>query len=82
MFIVSDSTLQVIYFSRLRLRIIQDTLSHKSIVNTEIYIKMVVLREEEYYYSTAKTLEEFCKLEDGWSFFTEIDGIKVFRKPK
>ena len=65
------------------LRIVQDALGHKSIVNTEIYTKMVVFREEEYYSATAKTVEEVCKLaEDGWSFFAEIDGIKVFRKPK
>jgi integrase len=65
------------------LKTVQDALGHKSIMNTEIYTKMVVFREEEYYSATAKTLEEVCKLaEDGWSFFAEIDGIKVFRKPK
>ncbi len=65
------------------LKTVQDALGHKSIMNTEVYTKMVVFKEEEYYSATAKTLEEVCKLaEDGWSFFTEIDGIKVFRKPK
>jgi len=45
--------------------------------------RLVVFRDEEYYSATAKTVEEICKLaEDGWSFFAEIDGIKIFRKPK
>jgi hypothetical protein len=44
---------------------------------------MVVFREEEYYSATARTVEEACKLvEDGWSYVTEIDGIKIFRKQK
>jgi hypothetical protein len=52
-------------------------------MNTEVYTKRVVFREEEYYSATAKNLEEVRKLaEDGWSFFAEIDGIKLFRKPK
>ena len=58
-------------------------LGHKRIANTEIYTRKVVFREEEYYSATAKALEEVCKLaEEGWNFFAEIDGIKVFRKPK
>ena len=57
------------------LKIVQDALGHKSITNTEIYTKMVVFREEEYYSSTAKTIEEVCKLsEDGWSFFADIEA--------
>jgi hypothetical protein len=42
-----------------------------------------VFRDEEYSSATTKTFEEVCKLaEDCWSFFAEIEGIKVFRKPK
>jgi len=52
-------------------------------LNTEIYTKLVVFREDEYYSATAKTVEEICKLtEDGWSFFADIDEIKIFRMPK
>jgi len=32
---------------------------------------------------TAKTLEEACELAKvGFTYFTEIEGIQVFRKPK
>ena len=44
---------------------------------------MVVFGEGEYYSATAKTVEEVYRLgADGWSFLAEIDGTKVFRKPK
>lgn len=62
---------------------VQIDLGHKNSSNTNRYTEMVVFREEEYYSTTAKTVQEVCKLvEDCWSFFAEIDGIKVFRKPK
>jgi integrase len=62
---------------------VQNDLGHKNSSNTDIYTKMVVFREEEYYSATARTVEEACKLvEDGWSYVTEIDGIKIFRKQK
>jgi len=65
------------------LKTVQDVLGHKSMLNTEIYTKLVVFREDEYYSATAKTVEEICKLtEDGWSFFADIDEIKIFRMPK
>jgi integrase len=65
------------------LKTVQDALGHKSITNTEIYTKLVVFHEEKYYSATAKTVEEACQLiEDGWSYHVEIDGIKIFRKPK
>jgi len=52
-------------------------------MNTEIYTRLVVFENEKYYSTTAKTVEELMQLaEDGWSYFQEIDGIKVFRKPK
>ena len=65
------------------LKTVQDALGHKSIMNTEIYTRLVVFENEKYYSTTAKTVEELMQLaEDGWSYFQEIDGIKVFRKPK
>ena len=65
------------------LKTVQDALGHKSIMNTEIYTRLVVFQEEEYYSATATTVEEARKLaEDGWSFFCEMDGVKIFRKPK
>lgn len=65
------------------LKMVQDALGHKSIINTEIYTKLVVFRECGYNSATAKTVEEARQLiEDGWEFHLEMDGIKIFRKPK
>ena len=72
-----------LYRKTKNLKTVQDALGHKSIMNTEIYTRIVVFQDEEYNSATAKTVEEVQKLaEDGWSYFCEIDGIKVFRKPK
>jgi integrase/recombinase XerD len=65
------------------LKTVQDAMGHKSCINTEIYTRLVVFRDEEYYSATAATVEEVRKLaEDGWTYFCDMDGIKVFRKPK
>ena len=65
------------------LKIVQDALGHKSQTNTEIYTRLVIFKDDEFYSATAKTVDEVCKLaEEVWSFFCEMDGIKIFRKPK
>jgi integrase len=65
------------------LKTVQDALGHKSSINTEIYTRLVVFRDEEYYSATAKTVDEVRKLaEDGWTPFCEVGDTKVFRKPK
>jgi integrase len=67
----------------LTLKIVQDALGHKSIVNTERYTKTVVLKEEEYYTAIAKTVDESRKLlEDNWTYILEMDGVRIFRKAK
>jgi integrase/transposase-like protein len=58
-------------------------LGHKSIMNTERYTHIVDFDTGKYYSAVAKTLEEGIKLaEDGWTYFQEFDGVKVFRKPR
>jgi len=38
---------------------------------------------EKYYSAVAKTLDEVIQLaEDGWTYFQEFEGVKVFRKTK
>lgn len=57
-------------------------LGHKSIINTERYTRGVNFDSGKYYSAVATTLEEGRKLaEDGWTYFQEFDGVKVFRKP-
>ena len=58
-------------------------LGHKSVMNTERYTHLVNFGSDKYYSAVAKTVEEIRQLaEDGWMYFQEINGIKVFRKPR
>lgn len=58
-------------------------LGHKSIVNTERYTHLVDFGNDKYHSAVASTVEEMRKLaEDGWTYFQEADGIKIFRKPR
>jgi hypothetical protein len=48
-----------------------------------VYTHLVKNTSNDYHVKTAKTLEEACELaEAGFSYFTEIQGVQVFRKPK
>jgi integrase len=58
-------------------------LGHKSVMNTERYTHLVDFGSDKYYSAVANTVQEIRQLaEDGWMYFQEIDGIKVFRKPR
>lgn len=62
---------------------VQYLLGHKSVVNTERYTHLVDFGNEKYYSAVAQTVDEIRQLcEDGWSYFQEVDGTKIFRKPK
>jgi hypothetical protein len=53
-------------------------LGHKSVQNTMIYINL-----EQFTVRVAQTLDEACKLvEAGFSYVTDMDGDKIFRKRK
>lgn len=65
------------------LKYVQYLLGHKSIMNTERYTHMIDYGNDKYYSAVAKTVDEVRKLaEDGWTYFQEVDGEKVFRKPR
>ena len=56
-------------------------LGHKSVMNTERYTHLVDFGNDKYYSAVATTIKEVRQLaEDGWAYFQEIDGKKVFRK--
>lgn len=62
---------------------VQYLLGHKSIVNTERYIDLVDYGNEKYYSAVAQTIEEVRQLaEDCWPYFQEVEGVKIFRKPR
>jgi integrase len=71
------------YYRTNNLLAVKYLLRHKSMLSTERYTHYVELREEQYYSATARTVEECRKLiEDGWTYVMDIDGTKLFRKPK
>jgi integrase len=58
-------------------------LGHKSILSTARYTEGEEFEGNEYYSAEAKTKEEAKKLiEAGYSYVTEIEGVKLFSKPK
>ncbi|MCW4019374.1 MAG: site-specific integrase [Candidatus Bathyarchaeota archaeon] len=65
------------------LNYVKYALGHKSIVNTERYTHYVDYGEERYFSAVATTVDEVRKLaEDGWNYFQEVNGVKIFRKPR
>ena len=58
-------------------------LGHKRIENTLVYTHLVPLENSSYVCKVAKSLEEAALLiEEGFEFVTEMEGVKLFRKPK
>lgn len=62
---------------------VRQLLGHKNINNTLIYTQLVSLETDDFHVKTARTLKEACDLaEAGFQYFTEIQGVQVFRKRK
>jgi integrase len=58
-------------------------LGHKRIENTLVYTHLVPLEKCQFVCRVAHTLEEAAALiEEGFEFVTEMDGVKLFKKPK
>jgi integrase len=62
---------------------VMKVLGHKNIQNTLIYTQLVNFESDKYHSATARTIEEAQKLvESGFSFVCDVEGFKLFRKPK
>jgi len=58
-------------------------LGHRNINNTLIYTHLVDFEALEYVSKVATSIEEACKLVDaGFEYVCDVDGAKIFRKPK
>ena len=63
--------------------LVQKTLGHKSIKNTVKYTHLVHFKDDEFDVATASTVEEAKELAaTGFDYFTTMNGIQIFRKPK
>ena len=61
----------------------KEALGHTRIETTLIYTKLVCFNEGEFQCATAKTVEVAKVLiEEGFSYVCDVDGVKLFRKPK
>lgn len=62
---------------------VQERLGHKSILTTMIYTHLINFDADSYYSETAQTIEEAKKLvEVGFEYVCDVEGLKLFRKPK
>lgn len=62
---------------------VQERLGHKSILTTTIYTHLINFDADSYHSATAQTIEEAKNLvETGFQYVCDIDGFKLFRKPK
>ena len=65
---------------------VMQTLGHKNIKNTLLYIQLeeaLFQGERDYISKVAKTENEICRLvEAGFEYVTDFDESKIFRKPK
>ena len=58
-------------------------LGNKSIKNTVRYTHLVHFHDDQYDVATATTVEEAKELAaTGFQYFTTMDGIQIFRRPK
>ena len=62
---------------------VKQQLGHKRIETTLIYTHLVQFKDDEFHVSVGRTVEECCKLvELGFTYVCEVDGAKLFKKPK
>jgi len=58
-------------------------LGHKAIKNTLKYTQLVSFKDDQYDVATATTVEEAKELAAaGFDYFTAMNDIQIFRKPK
>jgi integrase len=63
--------------------LVKKLLGHKKIENTLKYTQLIQFKDDEYETAIATTVDEARTLgAAGFSFFTTIQGIQIFRKPK
>jgi hypothetical protein len=70
------------YYTK-NLILVQKILGHKSIKNIVKYTQLVHFKDDEFDMATATTVEEVKELAaTGFDYFTTINSIQIFRKPK
>jgi integrase/recombinase XerD len=62
---------------------VKEMLGHRQLSSTMVYTHLVQFENNDYHVKTAKNLKEACELAKvGSSYFTEMQGVQVSRKPR
>jgi len=73
----------MIYHHTRDILLVKKLLGHKRIKNTLKYTQLIQFTDDEFDVATATTVEEAKKIvAAGFDYITEMNGIKIFRKPK
>lgn len=73
----------MLYAQTQNILLIKKLLGHKNINSTMKYVQLVPFKDNEFDTATAIEIEDAKKLVGaGFEFVTDINGIKLFRKPK
>jgi integrase len=73
----------MLYHKTKDILLVKEKLGHKRLETTLIYTHLIDFRDQEYTVRTAKSVKEATELiEAGFEFVTEIDEVKLFKKPK
>jgi integrase len=71
------------YYKTKDLCYVKHLLGHKRIENTEIYVHLMPFKTDEFTCRVAKTVDEASALiEAGFSYVTEMEGVKLFKRRK
>ena len=62
---------------------VKEMIGHRQLSSTMVYTHLVHFETSDYHVKTAKTVKEACELaKAGFTFFTQIDAVQIFRRPK
>jgi len=73
----------MLYHQTRDILLVKKLLGHKKIENTLKYTQLIQFKDSEYDAATATDIDEAKKLiGSGFEYVTEMNGVKLFRKPK
>ena len=73
----------MVYHHTRDILLVKKLLGHKRIENTLKYTQLIEFRDDEFDVATATTVEETKTIvAAGFDYVTDMNGIKIFRKPK
>jgi len=73
----------MLYHKTKDILLVKEKLGHRRLENTLVYTHLIDFRDEEFTVRAAKSVAEATTLiENGFEYVTEMEDVKLFRKPK